>query len=90
MKNEKISVNHTKKNKKIDPFKFAQGKIGKYQKMIQSTILAVQKYKLLEIAVKEIRVGENKQVYSNEWADQLSMEDGESLYSQLEEITKKK
>jgi ATP-dependent Lon protease len=52
MSNKKISPPKTtksKKSNKIDPYKFSQTKIDNYIRMIQRTILSVQKYKLLDV-----------------------------------------
>lgn len=49
MQNKKISAPSKKKSKKLDPFLFSKNKIDKYIKMIQKTMLSVQKYKLLDV-----------------------------------------
>ena len=48
------------------------------------------KYALLEIAVKEIRKGEEKKPFSREWVNNLSVSDGNKLYETVDELTKKK
>ena len=49
MQNKKLSGSNKRKSKKIDPYKFSQNKIDNYVKMIQKTILSVQRYKLLDV-----------------------------------------
>ena len=48
-KNEKIKANPLKKNDKSHTIKFCKGKISSFQDMITQTILAVQKYKIMDI-----------------------------------------
>ncbi|MCX6785916.1 MAG: hypothetical protein NTZ18_03650 [Candidatus Komeilibacteria bacterium] len=53
-------------------------------------VLTDVRYKLLELAIKEIRIGENKQQYTKEWMRDLSAEDGDLIFSAVEELNKKK
>ena len=55
----------------------------------EDTILN-QKYALLEICVKEIRIGSDKGPFTREWMDNLTLVDGNKLYDEVEELTKKK
>lgn len=48
------------------------------------------KLKLMEIAILEIREGDKKIQYTNEWAENLSPEDGDTLFDALDAIGKKK
>lgn len=48
------------------------------------------KYKALEVCVKEIREGEDKKQFSREWMNNLSVEDGNTLYEAVDLLTKKK
>lgn len=49
------------------------------------------KYKLLEICIKEIRIGEKEPVkFSKKWMDNLKIEDGDLLYESIDELSKKK
>jgi len=48
-KNEKIKANPLKKNDETHTIKFCKGKISLFQKMITKTIMAVQKYKIMDI-----------------------------------------
>ena len=49
MENKKIYPSTKIKQKKMDPYLFSKKKIDKYTDMIQKTILAVQRYKLLDV-----------------------------------------
>jgi len=55
-----------------------------------ASVLTETKYTLLELAVKEIRQGEQKIAFSRDWMRDLSVEDGDTLYEAVEELTKKK
>lgn len=55
-----------------------------------SSVLLDTKYKLFEVAIKEVRCGEEKKSYSKEWIDNLSIDDGDLLYSAVEELNSKK
>ena len=48
-KNEKIKGNPLKKSSKSHTLNFCKGKISLFQNMITKTILAVQKYKIMDI-----------------------------------------
>ena len=48
-KNEKIKGNPLKKSSKSHTINFCRGKISLFQNMITKTILAVQKYKIMDI-----------------------------------------
>jgi hypothetical protein len=41
------------------------------------------KYKIIELAVKEIRDGEKKLEYTKEWMRDLSQQDGDTLYVEI-------
>lgn len=56
---------------------------------IDGNALSEGKYKLLEICVVEIREGEKKSKFTREWMNNLSMEDGDALYSEVEKLQKK-
>ena len=49
LKNEKIKANPLKKTEKSNTIKFCRKKIIAFQQMITKTILAVQKYKIMDI-----------------------------------------
>ena len=49
LKNEKIKANPLKKSEKSNTIKFCKKKITVFQQMITKTILAVQKYKVMDI-----------------------------------------
>ena len=49
LKNEKIKANPLKKSEKSNTIKFCRKKIIAFQRMITKTILAVQKYKIMDI-----------------------------------------
>jgi len=48
------------------------------------------KYALLETAIIKIKDGDNEIAYSKDWMDNLSIEDGDLLYNEVEKISKKK
>lgn len=48
------------------------------------------KYKALEICIKEIRQDGKAMSFSREWMDNLSLEDGENLYSAVNEVSNSK
>lgn len=53
--------------------------------------LMESKYKLLEIAVKEIRFPDGtKQTFTRQWMDDLSVDDGDALYNAVDALSKKK
>ena len=54
LKNEKIKANPLKKSEKSHTIKFCKKKITTFQQMITKTILAVQKYKEMDIKSKEL------------------------------------
>lgn len=56
---------------------------------IEGTALSEGKYRLLEICIIEIREGEKKFGFTREWMNNLSMEDGDALYSEVEKLQKK-
>ena len=47
------------------------------------------KYKILEVVIKEIKVGDEKQEYSDEFVNNLSFSDGELLYKEVNNIMPK-
>lgn len=55
-----------------------------------ASALYTSKITLIKLAVKEIRVGETKSFVSDEWIDNLSIEDGDLLYDELNKLNKKK
>lgn len=55
-----------------------------------ASVLYTSKITLIKLAVKEIREGENKTQVTDEWINNLSIEDGDLLYGQLDELNKKK
>lgn len=48
------------------------------------------KYVTIELMIKEIKKGDVIVKYSKDWLDNLSVADGDKLYSAVEELTKKK
>ena len=52
--------------------------------------LLESKYKLLEIAVKEVREGGKAHGFTRDWMDNLSIEDGDALYTAVDALSKKK
>jgi hypothetical protein len=45
------------------------------------------KYRLMEIAIKSIKNSDGTEIkYSREWASNLSQQDGDLLYSELEQV----
>lgn len=52
--------------------------------LLKSTI------KAMEICIQGIREGEKKKAFSLDWLKSLSQEDGDALYSAIDEITTKK
>jgi hypothetical protein len=59
-------------------------------KKIDKAAMREQKYKALEICIKEIRSGEEKIKFSREWMDSLPFDQGEELFKAVDEIGKKK
>ena len=56
-----------------------------------ASILLEVKYKLFEIAIKEIRSNDGtKFTFNRDWINNLSIEDGDSLYDSIDELNKKK
>lgn len=55
-----------------------------------ASVMLETKYKLLELAIKEIRCGEEKKTFTREWVNNLSIEDGDLLYDNVEMLNKKK
>jgi len=52
--------------------------------------LLESKYVALECAVLEIKEGDKTELFSREWMDNLSIEDGDKLYNSVDLIAKKK
>lgn len=51
-------------------------------------VLVKAKYKALELCVKKIISGNGKEVaYSKEWMDNLSVDDGDTLFTAVNEVT---
>lgn len=48
------------------------------------------KYRLLEIGVKEIIIGEETKSFTRDWMNNLAVEDGDILYNALDELVNKK
>ena len=48
------------------------------------------KIRLMELAIVEVREGEKKSKFSKEWVENLSIEDGDKIYAELELLNKKK
>lgn len=48
------------------------------------------KYKLLEIAVVRVTQGETESLFSREWMNALSVEEGDTLYDAVDRLSKKK
>lgn len=48
------------------------------------------KYKAFEVCIKEIRENGQVKSFSREWIDNLPAEDGDYLYSQIDEVTNPK
>ena len=44
----------------------------------------------MELAIVSIKCGEEVSKFSNEWVENLSAEDGDKLYEELEKLNKKK
>ena len=55
-----------------------------------ASVLTEAKYKLLEVAVQTIREGDKQLTFSREWMRDLSAEDGDTLYNEVDELSKKK
>lgn len=48
------------------------------------------KYKAFEVCIKEIRENGTSKQFSREWINNLSAEDGDYLYSEIDEVTSPK
>jgi hypothetical protein len=48
------------------------------------------KYKAFEVCIKEIRENGDKRQFSREWIDNLSVEDGDLLYAEVDQVTSPK
>jgi len=59
-------------------------------KVDQSGMKEFDTYVLLEIMVEAIDEGEDRKAFTREWMNSLSLEDGDLLYSTVEEITSPK
>lgn len=60
-------------------------------KKMDGEIFINAKYKLAEICIKEIRIGEKENIkFSKEWMSNLSVDDGNLLYEEIENLSKKK
>lgn len=59
-------------------------------KDFDTSVVSEAKYVLLEIMVEAIDEGENRKEFTREWVNNLSVEDGDLLYSTIEEITQPK
>lgn len=58
---------------------------------LDPSVLAKAKYKALELCVKKITLTDGKVlVYSKEWMDDLSIEDGDALFDAVNEVTNPK
>lgn len=55
-----------------------------------ASVLTEAKFKLLELAVKEIHEGGQTLQFSREWMRNLSVEDGDTLFDAVDELSKKK
>ena len=56
-----------------------------------TSVLSKAKYKTLEICIKKITLADGKEVpYTNEWMDNLSVEDGDKLFEAVNEVTSPK
>lgn len=56
---------------------------------IDGAAMLEAKYVALECVVVKIKEDEKEKSFSRDWADNLSVEDGDKLYAAVEEITKK-
>ena len=50
------------------------------------TVTSKAKYKLLEVAIKEIRKGDKKIKFSKDWMYDLPAEDGDKLYEEVDKL----
>jgi hypothetical protein len=55
-----------------------------------ASVLIEAKFKLLEVAVKEVRVDGIANAFTREWMRDLSVEDGDTLYAAVDDLSKKK
>lgn len=53
-------------------------------------VILEAKYKTAEICIKEIRESDKKIPFSKEWMGNLSIEDGDKLYGEIDKLSKKK
>ena len=60
------------------------------ERKIDSKVIREQKYKTLELCIKEIKEGEEIKAFSKEWMNNLSKNDGDELMKAVNEISKKK
>ena len=59
-------------------------------KEFDTSVVSEAKYVLLEIMVEAIDEGGDRKAFTREWMNSLSLEDGDLLYSTVEEITSPK
>jgi hypothetical protein len=59
-------------------------------KSFDAGVMREAKYKLMEIAIKGIKLDGKEIVFSREWINGLSVEDGDNLSEQLDGLNKKK
>ncbi len=58
---------------------------------IDGSFMAKSRYKALEIAIKKITLNDGKEIsYSQEWMDNLTIEDGDKLFTAVDSVTSKK
>jgi hypothetical protein len=57
---------------------------------IDSKGMLEAKYKLLEVCIVEIRQGDEKIKYNRAWAENLTADDGDLLYDEVNTLTSKK
>jgi len=61
------------------------GKVG-----LDAGVMLKSKYALLEVAIKNIKCGEEVKTYSKDWIDNLRIEDGDFLNEELEKLNELK
>lgn len=59
-------------------------------KDFDTSVVSEAKYILFEIMIEAIDEGESEKSFTREWVNNLSVDDGDLLYSTIEEITKPK
>jgi hypothetical protein len=59
-------------------------------KDFDASVVSEAKYVLLEIAVIEVKEGEEVKPFTREWMNGLSIDDGNKLYDAVELLNKKK